>query len=201
MMAMSPRRSRGRPREFDEAQALDGAIALFSATGFSAASIADLQEATGLTGGSLYKAYHDKEGMFAHALQRYVASQEQRISDIIGGSETAATRIMRLIRLYAELSRGAQGRRGCMVVGAVTELGQLGDTAELVRTMLVRRRAILCQLIAEGQRDGSISALERPEDVADALLALFSGMRLLGKAQLFPKDHEAFVGLALKLLG
>lgn len=201
MMAVPTRRSRGRPREFDEVQALDGAIDLFSAAGFSAASIADLQEATGLTGGSLYKAYRDKEGMFAHALYRYVAHQEQRIVQIIQAAENARTRIMRLIRLYAELSQGAQGRRGCMVVGAITELGQLGDTANIVRNMLVRRRATLCQLIAEGQRDGSVLTLEEPADVADALLALLSGMRLMGKAELFPADEEAFVRLALKLLG
>ena len=37
-------------------------------------------------------------------------------------------------------------------------------------------------------------------EVADLLLVLRSGMRVLGKSGLFPADAEAFVDLALKLL-
>ena len=195
-----PRRSRGRPREFEESRALDGAIALFCAAGFSAASIANLTKATGLTTGSLYKAYRDKEGLFARALDRYVALRDKHIASDLQHAESGRSRIERLLGLYAGLSQGEEGQRGCMVIAGMSELGQLGDTADVLRTTLARRRAMLCKLIMEGQRDGSILTTDGPEQAADLLLALLQGMRVLGKGGLFPKDSDGFVRGALKLL-
>lgn len=200
MSSTEPRRPRGRPRAFDEAQVLDGAIALFSACGFSAASIADLTQATGLTAGSLYKAYRDKEGMFAHALARYVGLRDAHIAETLATAENARTRIARLLVLYADLSQGDIGRRGCMVVAGIAELDQVGDAADALRATLARRRTMLAALVAEGQRDGSIATRDAPKAVADVLLALLQGMRVIGKGGQFPADADAFVRLALKLL-
>jgi AcrR family transcriptional regulator len=60
-----------RPREFDEDDVLERALHVFWEKGFEAASLADLQEATGLTKTSLYKAFESKEGLFRRVLDRY----------------------------------------------------------------------------------------------------------------------------------
>ena len=61
-----------RPREFDESEVLDAAIAAFWRGGYAATSISDLQAATGLSRGSLYKAFGYKHGLFLAALDRYL---------------------------------------------------------------------------------------------------------------------------------
>jgi AcrR family transcriptional regulator len=60
-----------RPREFDEDYVLERALHVFWERGYEAASLAELQEATGLTKSSLYKAFESKEGLFRHVLDRY----------------------------------------------------------------------------------------------------------------------------------
>ncbi|MBP0592268.1 TetR/AcrR family transcriptional regulator [Paraburkholderia sp. LEh10] len=60
-----------RPREFDEDEVLQQALHVFWEKGYDAASLADLQEATGLTKSSLYKAFESKEGLFRRVLDRY----------------------------------------------------------------------------------------------------------------------------------
>ncbi|CAB3749169.1 HTH-type transcriptional repressor ComR [Paraburkholderia humisilvae] len=60
-----------RPREFDEDDVLESALHVFWDKGYEAASLADLQEATGLTKSSLYKAFDSKEGLFRRVLERY----------------------------------------------------------------------------------------------------------------------------------
>ncbi|HVE05963.1 MAG TPA: TetR/AcrR family transcriptional regulator [Paraburkholderia sp.] len=60
-----------RPREFDEDYVLEQALHVFWDRGYEAASLAELQEATGLTKSSLYKAFESKEGLFRYALDRY----------------------------------------------------------------------------------------------------------------------------------
>jgi AcrR family transcriptional regulator len=60
-----------RPREFDEDYVLEQALHVFWDRGYEAASLAELQEATGLTKSSLYKAFESKEGLFRYVLDRY----------------------------------------------------------------------------------------------------------------------------------
>ncbi|GAB2874823.1 TetR/AcrR family transcriptional regulator [Paraburkholderia jirisanensis] len=64
-----------RPREFDEDEVLEQALHVFWDRGYEAASLADLQDATGLTKSSLYKAFESKEGLFRRVLDRYQRNQ------------------------------------------------------------------------------------------------------------------------------
>lgn len=49
-----------RPREFDEAVALDAAIQCFWSRGYEATSVRDLADAMGIAGPSLYNTFGDK---------------------------------------------------------------------------------------------------------------------------------------------
>jgi TetR/AcrR family transcriptional regulator, transcriptional repressor for nem operon len=193
-------RSRGRPRAFDEAAFLDEAIALFSASGFSGVGISDLTAATGLTVGSVYKAFRDKEGVFATALERYIALREVQIAAILDKAEAARAKIDGLLRLYVDLSQGKDGVLGCMVVSGITDLDQVGRGADILRAQLQRRHTTLARLIEEGQRDGSITAQDEPHVMAAVLLTLLQGMRVVGKAGGLAADRDAFVARALKVL-
>ena len=61
----------GRPRQFDEEQALERALELFSKQGYAATSMADLVEHTGVSKQSLYNTFGDKRSLFLAALDRY----------------------------------------------------------------------------------------------------------------------------------
>lgn len=65
----------GRLRRFDEASAVDAAAAVFRRRGgYTAASVDDLVEATGVhRGGSLYNAFGSKHGLFLRALDAAAA--------------------------------------------------------------------------------------------------------------------------------
>ena len=63
--------SRGRPREFDPAQALAAALQVFWRRGYEGASISDLTEAMGITRPSLYACFGNKEALFRQALDLY----------------------------------------------------------------------------------------------------------------------------------
>jgi len=53
-----------RPIEFDREEVLQKAIGVFWQKGYSATSIKNLVEATGLQPGSIYAAFGDKRGLF-----------------------------------------------------------------------------------------------------------------------------------------
>jgi TetR/AcrR family transcriptional repressor of nem operon len=57
-----------RPRQFDEATALEAAIECFWLRGYEATSVGDLADKMGISGPRLYNAYGDKRALFAQAL-------------------------------------------------------------------------------------------------------------------------------------
>ncbi|WP_420963126.1 TetR/AcrR family transcriptional regulator [Brucella sp. IR073] len=200
MVANSSQRNRGRPRLFDEDKLLDQAIELFSSAGYSAIGINDLTRMTGVKVGSLYKAYQDKEGLFAKALERYIALRETRISAILAQAENGRARLAALLRIYVELSQGKEGKLGCLMVAGIAEMPQFAFAGDILRQQLLRRRKLLSDLVEQGQRDGSVTTTSSPQAVADVLLTLLYGMRVVGKAEAFTDDPASFVSLALKIL-
>jgi TetR/AcrR family transcriptional regulator, transcriptional repressor for nem operon len=192
--------NRGRPRAFDEAEFLNGAIALFSASGFSGVGVSELTKATGLTVGSVYKAYHDKEGVFVKALEHYIAMREAHIATILEKAENARAKIEGLFRLYVDLSKGRDGKLGCLIVAGIADIDQVGRAADIIRAQLSSRRTMLNRLIEEGQRDGSIAAKGDSHAIAAVLLALLQGMRVVGKAGELTENADFFVSRALRML-
>jgi AcrR family transcriptional regulator len=63
----------GRPRRFDEADAVDAAATVFRHVGYAATSIDHLVEATGVHRGSLYNVFGSKHGLFLRVLDAAAA--------------------------------------------------------------------------------------------------------------------------------
>jgi len=193
---------RGRPRLFDEEKVLDKAIELFSSSGYSAVGVNDLTRATGLKVGSIYKAYENKENFFAKALQRYIRLRETQIASSLAQLSRGRDRIARLLHLYVALSQGREGIAGCLMVAGITEMQNFTFVNDILRQQIGERRQVIGDLVALGQRDGSVGNDAPPALIADILITLLYGMRVLGKAQSFisEADAEAWVSSALKIL-
>ncbi len=68
MVQKKQKRTRGRPRQFDESEALDQAIDVFWELGYEAADIETLCQKMGLSKPSIYNSFGRKEDLFLMAL-------------------------------------------------------------------------------------------------------------------------------------
>jgi AcrR family transcriptional regulator len=80
-------------------QLLDAGMRLFGERGYAATSVADIQLACGLTGGSgaLYKHFPSKRALLAEGVHRYVAGLEKSRSgllEVLPDEPTAALRVI-----------------------------------------------------------------------------------------------------------
>jgi TetR/AcrR family transcriptional regulator, transcriptional repressor for nem operon len=194
-------RLRGRPREFDMDKALDRAIRVFCERGYHATSIGDLIDAMGIASGSIYKAFHDKRAVFLAAFDRYKSLRNDQVDQVVRTSKSGRERLRDVLAFYADSSRGAEGRRGCLVVGSAVELAIVDrEVATRVNGSLARNESFLADLIRQGQVDKSISEEIDPEQTARVMVCLTQGMRVVGKAGRPPPDTPAVVDIAMKLL-
>lgn len=156
-----------RTRSFDESDVLAGAVHAFREHGYAGVSIKQLEQSTGLTSGSLYNAYEDKNGLFLAALAHYVDDfVAPRLAAHAGpGASLDDLRGYFLALLRPPLSDGF----GCLVTNSAIEFGaRPSSVSELVGKSL--------DLLEAGLR--SVLAREIPRDAVDVAV-----MRLMLMAQ------------------
>ncbi len=194
-------RGPGRPREFNTEAMLDAAIGVFSERGYHATSIGDLTAATGVTAGSLYKAFEDKRAVFIAAFDRYLALRHEQLQARLAEARSGRERVRAVLALYAGHSHDAQGRRGCLVVGSAVELSTSdADVASRVAGVLSRYEKRLADFVQLGLEDGSIPAHVDGPVAARLLLCIVQGMRVIGKTGRTREDMEGLVEAAMKVL-
>ena len=164
------------------ASALDAAIIVFRERGYHATSLSDLRVSMGLATGSIYKAFADKRDVFLAAFDRYTELRGVALQPLLDAESTGLAKLQVLFRFYAESSYGAEGRRGCLVVGSAVELATHdAEVATRVAAALNRLRARLRDLIRLGQSDGSVLPTTDLDATADLLLCVLQGLRVVGK--------------------
>jgi AcrR family transcriptional regulator len=164
-----------RPRAFNEEAVLTGAMHCFRAVGFQNASIKVLEAATGLTSGSLYNTYGDKEGLFRAALKHYLkAVVLPRLADFAD----ARSGLDDLERLYLSIFElpYADGR-GCLVTNSAVEFGA---------TLSIASEGVTIGLDAVEAGIRSVMARSLPAEHVDAstmrLVLIYQGLLVLSRA-------------------
>jgi TetR/AcrR family transcriptional regulator, transcriptional repressor for nem operon len=81
----------GRPRGFDEQEAVRAAVALFARRSYDGTSVDDLVNHLGVHRGSLYKTFGSKRGLYLTALRRHVDHDVAALAGAIAAGEPAET--------------------------------------------------------------------------------------------------------------
>lgn len=189
-----------RPREFDEATALDAAMNRFWAQGYELTSVRDLAASMGITGASLYNAFGDKRSLYRRALAHYVEhSVRDRIRRLSKLPPVAA--IEAFFDEIVERSVRDSEFRGCLLVNAALEVAPYDpEFRDAVVQELGRIKAFFHDSVTAGQEDGTITALQPPGMLAALLLNTLLGLRVMARTHRDRKVLNASVKGVLGLL-
>ncbi len=191
----------GRPREFDINDAVRDAMDVFWTRGYHATSMTDLMEGTGLSRGSLYKAFGDKKTLFLRALDRYAEFGLEELAEILAAHGSVKETIRAALTIYVPLSSDKPGQRGCMVMATAAEmLPHDPEIGARVRDTFLRIQALFVDEIRRGKAAGEMTSDQDARDVARFLVCQIEGMRLLGKVGATRQEMAAVVTAAMRSL-
>ena len=188
-----------RPRAFDTDAALARVRDALWAGGVHATSIADLCAATGLSAGSLYKAFTDKPTLVLRVLDEYLVAGLAWTEAMLAEGDGALDGVEAWLRAVADLASADSPQRGCFAVQCASELAER-DPA--VRARLAEHDARLRALV-EGALGRVAAAGRRPGDPlahARLLLTGVNGLQLDARKGLARADAHAVVDVALAAL-
>ena len=170
----------GKTPKYEMDEVLTKIMRQFRRHGYSATSIRDLEEATGLFRGSLYHAFGDKREMFFRALRHYDRLHRAEPIAELEKDDSPRGAVLAVFDAAASVARGGGSREGCLEVNAATELGAHDEeVASLVADAFAGMAKFFCASIERGQACGEISPKVDPKQTSKSLLGLFLGLRVL----------------------
>lgn len=173
----------GRPKEFDEFEALMKAMRLFWVHGYKATSIQDLVDGMGIGRGSLYGTFGGKRSLFVRALRHYDKERANRLMDL---SRTKPPRqaVLALFELIADTVLDEGSRDGCFLVNTALELSAHDTEIEsLVADGFTGVETFFRTAIERGQASREISDTVEPASTALTLQTLILGMFVLARSR------------------
>ncbi|MDZ4326929.1 MAG: TetR/AcrR family transcriptional regulator [Pseudomonas sp.] len=190
----------GRPREFEIDEAIESAMQVFWSRGYNATSLVDLIEGTGLSRGSLYKAFGDKRALFLAALERYTSNASKGLVIALQQPGPSKVVIRECLMRFATSSCGTEGRRGCMLIATATEMvPHDAQVSDCVAAMYERIRSAYADAIARGQASGEIARSHDAQTLARLIVCLTLGMRVVGKTGATQQEMNPMVDAAMAL--
>lgn len=168
---------RGRPKVFDEQEALEKAMLLFWSNGYIATSISDLTQALGITAPSLYYNFGDKETLFNRCIDYYLAHEACPIIEIMQQAKTAKVAVE--LFLYDTAKRLVQPNKpmGCMLItSTIGNSQQLQAVQQNVQAKRNNYKVRLHQRLKQGVIEGDISPTAPIEAIADFYITIINGL-------------------------
>jgi TetR/AcrR family transcriptional repressor of nem operon len=188
-----------RPREFDEGEVLDAAIARFWERGYEATSVRDLADEMNIAGASLYNAFGDKRTLYEHALNRYLDQSFRERIRRLEPSLPPREAIVAFLQEIVKRSLTDKQRRGCMLVNSAIESAPHDEKFfDIVATFLDEVEQFFFRCVSSGQKDGTITKAHSAEDISKSLLSILLGIRVLARVR---PERKLLDGLLRPIFG
>jgi TetR/AcrR family transcriptional repressor of nem operon len=168
--------NRGRPKSFDDNDALERAMRVFWRSGYDATSLDDLLKAMEIPRQSLYRTFSDKRTLFISALELYVNRMREAISNIKQADGPATDKVDALFRLWSDGVTSPEGD-GCMIQNTC---GQSVMSEKEVIALITNHQKLLTQaleeLLNQGKLEGSINGTIDSRAITRTILSSINGM-------------------------
>jgi len=150
------RKNIGRPKAFDEDEALEKAMYYFWEHGYESAGLADLLQVMGIKKSSFYQTFESKEVLFRKSLELYTQNSIGYFNaqkKIHGAKGT----LIELMNLLLEEVKKTGHTKGCLVMNSGGECyAKFGHLTPLVKEKFKDFQKIFQSFIVEAQELGEI---------------------------------------------
>lgn len=149
---------RGRPRSFDERDALDKATRVFRSKGYDGVTIDDLVAGMGVARPSLYSIFGDKRTLFLRVLRAYAEAKGARAAKALFSPPTLRDSLASFLRHAVDAATEEGSAPGCLLL-CVAPLVADAEVRQFLKDALAAGVALVERRFYDG-----ISAGEIPSD-------------------------------------
>src|SRR5579863_8337937 len=199
-MIQNAAKPRGRPRGFDEMDALEKATQVFWSKGYDGATIDDLVAGMGVGRPSLYSVFGDKRTLFLRALKAYAERKGTLAAAALHWPLTLRDSVRAFMRNAVETATEEGSAPGCLLM-CVAPLVDDAEVQQFLKTTadgaveLVERR--FCDAISAEEIPPDFPVAARASQVVDLVRGLTMRARMGTSRETLLKDAEEAADLVL----
>ena len=197
-MVQNALRPRGRPRGFDEGEALGKAIQVFWSRGYYGVTIDDLVAAMGVGKPSLYSVFGDKRTIFLRALRAYAETKGALAATALLSPHALRDGLASFLKYSVESATEEGSAAGCLLLC----IAPLVDDAEVRQVLQGAADGLLALLerrfhdgIGAGEVQSDFPAAMRASQVLNLALGLTMRARMGASRQTLLDEAEEAAGL------
>jgi TetR/AcrR family transcriptional repressor of nem operon len=186
------------PKPNVKEQLVATSLSLLHSKGFNATSVQDITAAAGVPKGSFYNHFASKEALGLEVLQRYSENAAALGAALHDSALPPLERIQQYFRDYIESNVALDFNCGCLLGNFSTELSnQVPAIRDEMQVAFGKSAGVLADVIAAGQRDGSIGKTHAAAELADFVVDAWQGAVLRSKVEHSREPLDRFARVVL----
>lgn len=171
-----------RSKQYDRADLLNKAVALFRRTGYNGTSTAELVSELGVNRKSLYAEFGSKQGLFEATLEHYNRTHLSRVLAPLEAEDASLKAIPQAFHGYAKASEGPFQGLGCLMCNTAVERGALkAGSGRYIDAYLDRLTNAFNHVLSNAQKkkeiDPSVNLAEMAGFLTTALIGVAASVR------------------------
>ncbi|MDB5004532.1 MAG: transcriptional regulator [Mucilaginibacter sp.] len=168
---------------------IESTAVVFNKKGYAGTSLADLTEATGLTKGSIYGNFENKEDVALAVFDYNACRTADLVDQHMAQANTFYDKLMVYTKVYSSETLAARG--GCAILNTAVEADDTNDLLKnkAAKAVLKWKKKII-DLIEGGIAAGEFKADVNVSQTAISIVALIEGGIMIGKVTGNPANLE-----------
>jgi AcrR family transcriptional regulator len=157
---------------------------LFNKKGFEGTSLADLTHATGLTKGSLYGNFKDKEEISSEAFRYSIGKVKEMVYVELNGLPTHKKQLQALLDFYARYVFDPPVPGGCPLLNTAIEADDYHTSMRGVVTKeIISTINFITALLIKGMRAGEFKKNIKPREIAYTFFCSVEGALMFARVE------------------
>jgi TetR/AcrR family transcriptional regulator, copper-responsive repressor len=201
MTAITPHRSKGRPRTFDRDRALHRALEVFWKRGYEPATMGELCSAMGINPPSLYAAFGNKASLFMEAVEHYETTYWAAPWRLLDEEPNLRKAMEQFLLDAAAVLSSLEAPCGCMVVLATANVSpESQDVHEAMRGLRDISRTNFLRRLERAREAGDLPDGTDVDALASAFNTLLQGLSIQARDGASRAELERIARASLAML-
>lgn len=180
---------------------IEKTASVFNTKGYAVTALSDIVEVTGLTKGSVYGNFRDKEEVVIEAYRHNVARLASAMDEAISVATTPLSRLSAMVTFYSATFSTIMQEGGCPMLNAAIESDDnLLFLQAPVKESFVSWHERVRAIIQAGIDDGSFKADIKAADYATTFMMLIEGGILLARTMSDKKHFSIAMDRITKII-
>ncbi len=158
------------------------AAPVFNKKGVSGTSLSDLAKATGLTKGSIYGNFKNKDDLAVCVFQYHMANIEKFFTNELAKAETPKEKLLAYPGVFRKIFKAMTAYGGCPILNTAAEADDTHKPlAKLASEAVCRWKKQIMELVETGKKTGEFNAQTDADAISEIIISLFEGAGIMAK--------------------